>query len=176
VGSALAGTASGARPQLEPGYGTLTWAPGPAITFAAQSGGIYAVGPDGSGLRRLSPIRDASAWLRWSPDGRTLLVGTLGKIEVLRPGGRRRSYGTGFVPVWSPNGRWIAFSEHGFEVLSVATAHDEPQAVQAQADRSARRLHGRWHALEARGKPRTIVVVAAARELAGHCWALATIE
>jgi transposase len=49
-------------------------------------------------------------------------------------------------------------------------------AVRAQADRSARRLHGRWHALESRGKPRTIVVVAVARELAGHRWALATIE
>ena len=49
-------------------------------------------------------------------------------------------------------------------------------AVRAQADRSARRLHKRWHALEARGKPRTIVVVAVARELAGHCWALATME
>ena len=34
----------------------------------------------------------------------------------------------------------------------------------------------RWHALEARGKPRTIVAVAVARELAGHCWALATME
>jgi transposase len=52
----------------------------------------------------------------------------------------------------------------------------KPLAVRAQADRSARRLHGRWHALEARGKPRTIVVVAVARELAGHCWALATME
>jgi transposase len=52
----------------------------------------------------------------------------------------------------------------------------KPPAVQAQADRSARRLHGRWHALEARGKPRSIVVVAVARELAGHCWALATME
>ena len=51
-----------------------------------------------------------------------------------------------------------------------------PVAVQAQADRSARRLHGRWLALEARGKPRSIVVVAVARELAGHCWALATME
>jgi transposase len=51
-----------------------------------------------------------------------------------------------------------------------------PVAVQAQADRSARRLHSRWHALEARGKPRSIVVVAVARELAGHCWALATME
>jgi transposase len=49
-------------------------------------------------------------------------------------------------------------------------------AVRAQADRSARRLHGRWHALEGRGKPRTIVVVAVARELAGHLWALATME
>src|SRR5881409_4307735 len=52
----------------------------------------------------------------------------------------------------------------------------KPQVLQAQAERSARRLHGRWHALEGRGKPRSIVVVAVARELAGHCWALATIE
>jgi hypothetical protein len=37
-------------------------------------------------------------------------------------------------------------------------------------------LHGRWHALEARGKPRLIVAVAAARELAAHCWALATMK
>jgi transposase len=49
-------------------------------------------------------------------------------------------------------------------------------ALRAQAERSARRLHGRWHALERRGKPRTIVVVAVARELAEHCWALATME
>jgi len=49
-------------------------------------------------------------------------------------------------------------------------------SVRAQADSSARRLHGRWNALEARGKPRLIVVVAVARELAGHCWALATME
>jgi len=54
--------------------------------------------------------------------------------------------------------------------------HGKPAAVQAQADRSARRLHGRWHALEGRGKPRSIIVVAVARELAGHCWALATME
>jgi transposase len=49
-------------------------------------------------------------------------------------------------------------------------------AVRAQAERSGRRLHGRWQALEARGKPRTIIVVAVARELAGHCWALATMN
>lgn len=52
----------------------------------------------------------------------------------------------------------------------------KPLALRAQAERSARRLHARWHALERRGKPRSIVVVAVARELAAHCWALATME
>jgi transposase len=48
-------------------------------------------------------------------------------------------------------------------------------AVRARADQSGRRLHQRRHALERRGKRRTIVAVAVARELAGHCWALATM-
>jgi len=47
----------------------------------------------------------------------------------------------------------------------------QPAAVCARADASARRLHQRWHALERRGKRRTLVAVAVARELAGHCWA-----
>ncbi|MDP9285882.1 MAG: IS110 family transposase [Actinomycetota bacterium] len=51
----------------------------------------------------------------------------------------------------------------------------QPAAVRARADRSARRLHQRWQALEQRGKRRTVVAVAVARELAGHCWALATM-
>jgi transposase len=51
----------------------------------------------------------------------------------------------------------------------------QPAAIRAQADRSSRRLHARWHALERRGKRRTIVAVAVARELTGHCWALATM-
>jgi transposase len=52
----------------------------------------------------------------------------------------------------------------------------QPAPVRARADQSARRLHTRWHALEERGKRRTIVAVAVARELAGHCWALATMD
>src|SRR4051812_32577964 len=51
----------------------------------------------------------------------------------------------------------------------------QPAAVRNRADQSARRLHARWHALEQRGKRRTVVAVAVARELAGHCWALATM-
>ena len=54
--------------------------------------------------------------------------------------------------------------------------HGQPAAARARADESARRLHARWHALESRGKRRTIVAVAVARELAAHCWALATME
>jgi transposase len=51
----------------------------------------------------------------------------------------------------------------------------QPAAVTARADASARRLNQRWQALESRGKRRTIVAVAVARELVGHCWALATM-
>jgi transposase len=51
-----------------------------------------------------------------------------------------------------------------------------PAAVRAQAEASARRLHRRWWDLERRGKRRTIVAVAIARELAGHCQRLATMD
>lgn len=52
----------------------------------------------------------------------------------------------------------------------------QPAVVRARADQTARRLHRRWTALEGRGKRRTIVAVAVARELAAHCWALATMK
>ena len=52
----------------------------------------------------------------------------------------------------------------------------QPAAVCAEAELVARRLHQRWWDLERRGKRRTIVAVAVARELAGHCWKLATME
>jgi transposase len=52
----------------------------------------------------------------------------------------------------------------------------QPATVRQRADQSARRLHHRWQHLEQRGKPRTIIAVAVARELAGHCWALATMS
>jgi len=52
----------------------------------------------------------------------------------------------------------------------------QPAAVRAQAEAAARRLHQRWWDLERRGKRRTIVAVAVARELAGHCQQLATMD
>lgn len=52
----------------------------------------------------------------------------------------------------------------------------QPAAVRTQAEAAARRLHQRWWDLERRGKRRTIVAVAVARELAGHCQQLATMD
>jgi transposase len=52
----------------------------------------------------------------------------------------------------------------------------QPAAVRAEADAISRRLHQRWWHLERRGKRRTVVAVAVARELAGHCCKLATMQ
>ena len=50
-----------------------------------------------------------------------------------------------------------------------------PEAV-AIAWSAQRRLHRTWTRLEARAKRRTIIAVAAARELARFCWAITQIE
>jgi hypothetical protein len=53
---------------------------------------------------------------------------------------------------------------------------DQPQEAIAIAWTAQRRLHRTWTRLEARGKRRTIIAVAAARELAGFVWAITQTE
>jgi transposase len=53
---------------------------------------------------------------------------------------------------------------------------DQPPAAVAISWTAQKRLHRTWARLEARGKRRTIIAVAAARELAGCCWAITQIE
>ena len=53
---------------------------------------------------------------------------------------------------------------------------DQPPEAVAVAWSAQRRLHRTWARLEARAKRRTIIAVAAARELAGFCWAITHIE
>jgi transposase len=53
---------------------------------------------------------------------------------------------------------------------------DQPPAAVAISWTAQKRLHRTWARLEARGKRRTIIAVAAARELAGFCWAITQIE
>src|SRR5207248_7427911 len=87
-----------------------------------------------------------------------------------------RSYGDWSSDVCSSDLAWHQRRPPRRSVTLERRRAGKPLAVQAQAERSARRLHGRWHALESRGKPRTIIVVAVARELAGHCWAIRSEE
>jgi transposase len=53
---------------------------------------------------------------------------------------------------------------------------DAAPATVALSWKVQRRLHHVWSSMEARGKRRTIIAVAAARELAGFCWAIATAD
>jgi transposase len=52
----------------------------------------------------------------------------------------------------------------------------QPAEAVAIAWSAQRRLHRTWNRLEQRAKRRTVIAVAAARELAGFCWAIARIE
>jgi len=52
----------------------------------------------------------------------------------------------------------------------------QPALVRARAEAAGRRLHQRWRAFDARGKRSTVAAVAVARELAGWCWSLATMD
>jgi transposase len=53
---------------------------------------------------------------------------------------------------------------------------DQPPEAIAIAWSAQRRLHHLWTHLEQRAKRRTIIAIAAARELAGFCWAITQIE
>ncbi len=83
-------------------------------------------------------------------------------------------------------------SEHARRLLVEAASHyrarpsigkalddrqeHQPPAAIAVAWSAQRRLHHTWTRLEARGKRRTIIAVAAARELAEFAWAITQIE
>jgi transposase len=49
-------------------------------------------------------------------------------------------------------------------------------AARARGEAADRRLHQRWTALQARKKEPSVIAVAVARELAGWCWSLATMD
>jgi transposase len=61
------------------------------------------------------------------------------------------------------------------QTLTDRQAGQPPEAI-AIAWTAQRRLHRVWTRLEQRAKRRTIIAVAAARELAGFCWAITQIE
>jgi hypothetical protein len=52
----------------------------------------------------------------------------------------------------------------------------QPAEVTAIAWSAQRRLNRLWARMERRGKRRSLIAVAAARELAGFCWAIARVS
>jgi Tol biopolymer transport system component len=88
------------------------WSPdGRLIAFASSrnTGGIYVIHPDGTGLRQV--FRGPASNVDWSPDGRRIAFQDRG-ISVLGLGDgrpKRVLRGNGFsLPAWSPNGREVA--------------------------------------------------------------------
>jgi transposase len=53
---------------------------------------------------------------------------------------------------------------------------DQPAQAVAISWTAQQRLHRTWRRMERRGKRRTVIAVAVARQLAGFCWAIAQVE
>lgn len=86
------------------------WSPdGRTIAFVRRTpggSGIYLVGADGKGLRRLTGGSSPS----WSPDSRQLVFSAGGRVLTIGAGGRSRlDLGAGTEPNWSPDGSTILF-------------------------------------------------------------------
>ena len=124
------------------------------------------------------------------------LVGEIGDITAFKHPKQLASY-LGLVPSEHSSGTkgrqgaiTKAGSSHARRLLVEAAWHyRQPPRVseplrrrQAGADpaivalswKTQRRLHRVWTRMQQRGKRRTIIAVAAARELAGFCWAIST--
>lgn len=80
---------------------------------------IFVVRPDGSGGRRITPIRHPwgdDTEPAWSPDGRKIAYATGGRIFVIDASGKGRHPLTNgrkdATPAWSPKGKLIAFERN----------------------------------------------------------------
>jgi Tol biopolymer transport system component len=106
----LAGSAATAAPPT-PQPDRVAWAPSQEIVFSAFGGGIYVISPSG-GRARLLTGGDGDV-LSITRDGRLLYGSGSGLLTVPVAGGKPRPLGSGFLGVWSPDGKRLAFAGNG---------------------------------------------------------------
>jgi TolB protein len=91
-----------------PGLGNT----GPGRVLRSYSYQLYVMNADGSGLRRLTHNPIAARPFVWSPDGRTISMGSY-LVNVDGSGAKRLAHipreASGAQLIWSPDGRRIAF-------------------------------------------------------------------
>jgi Tol biopolymer transport system component len=92
------------------------WSPDGSKVVFVRAGRLYVSGSDGSGLRRITPLRLNRVFdPTWSPDGRSIAFVRGRTIYVMRSNGAaihpifQRARVLVNRPSWSPDGKWIAF-------------------------------------------------------------------
>ncbi len=116
------------------------WSPdGTEIAFGSDRDGpwhVWAVGPDGSGLRRITPDGAPGLCPTWSPDGSQLAYqghGFWGLYIINRDGSNPRLVPVGAgTPSWSPDGSRIVFFDADAEIYVINV--DGTGLIQITAD------------------------------------------
>ncbi|MES1259684.1 MAG: protein kinase, partial [Gemmatimonadota bacterium] len=78
---------------------------------------LYVMRLDGGGIERVTNSPRQEALAQWSPDGKALAFTDLGEFGIFTVrrdasghwGTPRRIASDGFLPMWSPDGHWIAY-------------------------------------------------------------------
>ena len=120
-------------------------------------------------------------WQRFERAGQ--LMSYLGVVPSENSSGEKRSQGA-ITKSGSRHARWLlveaAWHYRRTPALGVPLRRrqqSQSQHVIALAWKAQQRLHRTWRRLDSeRGKRRTIVAIAVARELAGFCWAIANAD
>jgi len=83
-----------------------------------RDGGVYLA--EGADVREIAHVKEAIPGINWAPNGeRMVLGGAPGGAYLVTVSGHvtRVPLGGATVPVWSPNGRWLAFAgQRGFDI------------------------------------------------------------